>query len=261
MIYFALIAIFASIFGLLIYRYNGGKQIFRLDFVQFMYLAVFSPLLFVWAKSFLFFVLRSELSFNLSINELFIIDTIFSVLCFFTFSSVAIHSLTKTFWLKRRSNPKFDLYYLSEYFHLWWSHIVMFLGGMILIVFISMANLYAPFVGIYSKTQLYSTIAAGLFMGLISFYIIWNSDPGQGGFMRIMKMASGLFFSLHVVLYFIFEPSFKQEYAAFWLAMSMFLSLTMCSAVFEKSEKAESIRDWFLHAGWGDNINIFKKIK
>ena len=109
MILLVLVPIFTTIFGMLLYRFqNGSKEIFRLDFVQFIYLFIMTPTLFVWLKTFLFYLLRNELEYSLSINELFVIDTIFTVIAVFVISAVAIHSLTKTFWIKRHHNPKFD---------------------------------------------------------------------------------------------------------------------------------------------------------
>lgn len=255
----ALILFFAPLLSLLIYRYNGKKQIFYLDLVQFLYLAVFAPVMFVWVKSLLYLILRSEMPGRLTMNQLFVIDTAFSVVAFFIFSSVAIHSMTKTFWFKRREDPHFDLYHISEYFHLWWSHIVGFVGGMLILTILAMSNLLIPFIGDFWRWQFWAIVTSGVFFGLLGFYAIWNSDPLQGNFMRIMKLAAGIFFLCHVVLYFIFNPNFSAIYGVYWFSAAAFFTFAACSASLERSPRARRIRDWFTHVGWGENISLFNK--
>lgn len=251
-----------TIFGIYIYKFQDGKrEIFRLDLAQFFYLFVLGPALFVWMKSFLFFLLRSELELGLSATELFVVDTIFSLVAFFVFVALSIHSLTKTFRLKRMYDPKFDLFHLSEYFHLWWSHIAIWLGGLVLISFFSILDLFFPFLLITPKWQFYATLGLGSTFGLISFVAVWMSDPQQGNFMRLMKILFGLFFLVHVVLYFVMDPVFNMTDGIYWFVFFSLLSLVSCSFFFERYDKTNRVRNFFLHDGWGNNINIFDKRK
>lgn len=243
------------------YRYNGSRQIFRLDLVQFFYLAVLAPTMFVWGKTFLFFLLRNEVDIKLSVGELFIIDTFFSVIAFFIFSAVAVHSLTKTFWIKRREDPKFDLFHLSEYFHLWWSHIVMFGGVMAVLTLMSFVNFFSPFVGVFERWQIYAVLGGGVLAGVVFYYTIWGSDIKQGNFMRLMKLLMGLFFLIHVVGYFVLDPAFSASMAAYWFDFSMFTTMVAAAMLFERSRRANRLQQWLLHPGWGNNIDIFKKSK
>ena len=124
-----LVPLLTGIFGMLIYRFQDGKkQLFKLDLVQFIYLFVMSPALFVWLKTFLFYLLRNELDLSLTINDVFVIDTVYSIGGFYLFGAISMHTLTKTFWLRRHHDPEFDIYHLSEYFHLWWTHLAMTTG-------------------------------------------------------------------------------------------------------------------------------------
>lgn len=100
-IFLFVIPLLTLVSGVLLYGQHGKKEFLKLDFVQFMYSFVIAPVMFVWLKSFLFFILRNELNFRLSISEIFIVDTIYSTLVMFIFAFVVIHSLTKSFNLKR----------------------------------------------------------------------------------------------------------------------------------------------------------------
>jgi len=250
----------SSVLGILIYRFQDGKrQVFHLDLVQFFYLFILSPTLFIWAKSFLFFLLRDELELGLSVAELFMVDTFFSVLSFFLFISVAFHTLTKTFRIKRDHDPHFDVYHLSEYFHLWWSHLSMWAGGIVLASFFSILNLFFPSLTSGSKLQFYLELGLAFVTGIVAFFAVWMSDPKQGNFMRLMKIIFGIFFLIHVILYFAFDPKFNLSQAVYWFVFVVLLAAVICSSFFERYERTNKIRDFFLYNGWGNNMNIFEK--
>jgi len=248
-----------AIFSFVIYTFQDGKgrEIFRLDLVQFMYLFVLTPTLYVWMKSFLFYLLRSELAFRLDMTGLFVIDTIFSVLAFFTFAALAMHSLTKTFWLKRTHDPEFDVYHLSEYFHLHWTHIVIWSGLIALVSFISFVNIFIPFPAEHVGYIFYTILGLGSLSGFSVFMAIWGSDPGQGNFMNFMKLLLIIVFVFHVILYFVFDPPFRMAHSAYWFALFLFLSASVASFFFDKSAHAQKVRRLWLHVGWGDNIQLF----
>ncbi len=229
-----------------------------MDLIQFVYLFVIAPIFFVWAKTFLFFLLRRELSFNLSVNDLFVIDTIFSVLSFVIISVIAIHSLTKTFRLKRDRDPSFDLFHLSEYFHLWWSHIIIWGGVIVVETFMSFINVLVPFsTSPVSKMQFYLVLLLGLIWGVCLFFTIWMSDAQQNNYMKLMKLFFAAGFVFHVVVYFVVEPRFNLNYGGYWFVFASFTSAVLAGAVFEKYEKPRRFRDKLLHVNWGNNINLF----
>lgn len=252
------IPVITAIIGFGIYRFQDGnrREIFRIDLVQFMYLFVLTPTLYVWLKSFLFFILRNELTVTLSLTDIFVIDTVFSVVAFFTFAALAMHSLTKTFWLRRHHDPEFDIYHLSEYFHLHWTHIVIWTGGVGLVSFVSFINVFVPFQLDHTTVPFYSSLVVGAVTGLATFMGIWGSDPGQGSFMKIMKIVLMLAFFGHVVTYFVFEPQFRMQYAAFWFSLFCFLFASIASFFFDKSPQAKKFRSLWLHVGWGDNKGV-----
>lgn len=256
-----LIPLITSILGILIYRYQDRKfEVFKLDITQFVYLFLMAPTLYVWLKSFLFYIVRNELDLRLSVTDLFVIDTIFSVLAFIIMAAIAMHSLTKTFKLKRQFDPQFDIYHLSEYFHLWWTHIVIWGGGMLLATFVSISNVLIPLqVGVTNKLQFYLLLVIGLTSGLITFFALWMSDAKQGNFMRLMKLFLAFFILIHVLVYFIFEPAFNMSTAGYWFVFFNLFSAVVCASIFERYEKTNKIRAFFTHLGWGENIDLFGK--
>lgn len=253
-----LIPLFTSLFGLALYRFQDKKfEIFRIDLVQFVYLFLLAPTVYVWMKSFLFYILRNELDLRLSVTDLFVVDTTFSVLAFIVMAAIAMHSLTKTFWLKRHHDPEFDIYHLSEYFHLWWTHIVIWGGAMLLSTFVSISNVLIPFQVVASnKSQFYTLLFVALVSGILTFFAIWMSDAKQGNFMRIMKLSLALFVSIHILMYFIFDPVFNMTNGGYWFVFSNLLSATICASFFERYEKTSRFRNLFVHIGWGDNKGI-----
>ncbi|NCO12187.1 MAG: hypothetical protein COZ34_00805 [Candidatus Pacebacteria bacterium CG_4_10_14_3_um_filter_34_15] len=264
-IFLLLIPLITVAIGLLIYKFqNKKKEFLKLDLVQFVYLFLIAPTMFVWMKSFIFYILRNELQLNLSVTELFIIDTVFSVLSFVVISAIAIHSLTKTFWIKRHHDPEFDIYHLSEYFHLWWTHIVVWGGVMILGTFLSVVNVLVPleFV-VASKLQFYSLFGLGFISGIMFFFVIWNSDPQQGNYMRLMKLFLAFSLLIHIIIYFIFEPSFNISNGVYWFMLSALAASVFAASTFERYEKTNRFREFLLHSGWGENkgVNLFSALK
>ncbi|MBP7700460.1 hypothetical protein KA111_00150 [Candidatus Woesebacteria bacterium] len=265
-IFLLLIPLITVIFGNLIYKFqNRKKEILKLDLVQFTYLFLIAPAMFIWMKSFIFYILRNELDLNLSITDLFIVDTIFSVLSFVVISAIAIHTLTKTFWIKRYHDPEFDIYHLSEYFHLWWSHIIMWGGGMVICTFVSIVNVLVPIhlTSTFLDPQFYLVLFSGIFFGISMFMFVWNSDPKQGNYMRLMKLLFAFFLLIHIFIYFIFDPSFNITNGVYWFMLVAFASSVFASATFEKSKRTNKFRNFLLHKGWGENqvVDIFSSFK
>src|SRR5690606_31295402 len=136
----------------------------------------------------------------------FVIDTAISLLFFFLSSFVVIHSLTKSFNLKREQDPLYDLHELSEYFHLTLSHFVMFGGGLAVLLFVSLLNVIIPLPIEPNRTFLYSILLMGSLVGFCIYITVVNYRVATRKFRRIMKFFYGLGFSINVVSYLIFNP-------------------------------------------------------
>lgn len=262
---FLVVLVIASGVSLVFYRFQGKKQVLRFDIVQFFYAFVFAPLLYVWFKTFLYVVLKNQLGASLTPNELFVIDTVFSVLFLFFYAFIAMHSLTKTFWLNNAKDPLYDVFVHSEYIHLWLAHIVMIIGGMMLISFLGIANLFFPLNIQNSDLGRIFLVVMGIICGALAFLGVLMTDPKleTGYFLRVMKLAFGAFFSLYVILYFIFSPPFSTSLSLYWWSFFLFAT-TVCLSFFTyRSKKVKRVMDGtldhFKHFKWGVNVSDFGK--
>ena len=264
LLFLYLIPLFVIISGILVYPHNGKREFLKLDLVQFFYAFIVAPLLFVWLKSFLYILLKTELGNALSSSELFVIDTAFSLLSMYIFAFVVIHSLTATFSRRIVRDPLYDLFAHSEFFHLWLSHIVMFSGLMSIITIMGFLNIFFPLNMHITKPLFYLLCGSGVLAGLLTFLMIWLSDPRQEGarFMRLMKLMFGIFFILFCVVYFIFTPAFTAAQGMYWWSFFAITALVACSLFTYKSARAqtwvERLSNRFKHLKWGSNIQLFK---
>jgi hypothetical protein len=254
-----LVPLLAVSSGLVMYRFSGRRQMLKFDLVQFIYGFVISPILFVCLKTFLFILIKNELGLRLSVNQLFILDTGFSVIALYVYGFVVIHSLTTSFKLVLVKDPLTDLFEYSEYFHLWLSHIVMLVGSLLLLSTVSVANIFLPFLFQPSKPLFFTSLGLAVIAGLIIFITILNSDPKQKHYLRIMKLLFGFFFIIHAVTYFIFDPAWNMPFVLYWSTFTIFTTLVSCSLFAHRSHRATRFFNSFKHKkGWGKNIKLFK---
>lgn len=248
------------------YRRNGRQEILRFDLVQFIYAFVMMPVAFVWMKSFIFFLLRTQLDVNLSVGQLFFIDSVYSTIFLFVYAFVVIHSLTTSFKLKLTVDPFYELFELSEYFHLWLSHLVVYLGIFVLLTLLAIINVFVPLAIPENKAMLFLVLGVGYVAGLLGYVTVLLGDPQQGGFMRIMKLGFALFFLLHVIVYFAFDPRFSVQLVVYWVSLMIFLALISVSVIAHRSARItgvlEELREKFKHTkDWGVNIDLFPQHK
>lgn len=248
--------------GLFVYRFQGKRQLLQLDIVQFIYTFFVAPAVFVWLKLLLFSLLRTDQSVVLSESQLFMFDTLFSMVFLFVYAFIVMHSLTKTFYLKKHFDPLYDLFHHSEYIHLWLSHQAMIIGGMFLFVVFSLLNIFFPLYVQIQRYQLYVLLLLGITMGIVTFVALIMADPLQtnGKFLRMIKLYSALFFTIHILFYIIFDPALSPQMIIYWFFATMSASLAFCSGLVHRSKRAmglfERIRNLFLHKKWGWNIEL-----
>ena len=231
-----LIPLLVVISSILIYQYNGRKEFIRFDLVQFVYAFLFVPVMYVWLKNLLFYLLRRELDLHLSINQIFAADTVFSVIFMFMYAFIVIHSLTKSFELKREKDPLYDLTKDSEFFHLWVSHVVFNFGMTLIIAIISITNIFVPMATEANKPVFYAMLGGGIVLGIVLFVSIWLSNF-SANFLRVMKLFYGLVFTFHVGMYFSFNPSFDNTHGIFWITLMALSAFMFCTLFFERYEK------------------------
>ncbi len=246
-----------------IYQLNGKKEVLKLDLVQFFYAFVLAPILFVWTKSVLFFILNSEVTISLTDGEIFLFDTMYSTLFIYVFAFIVMHSLTKSINLKVGRDPFHDIFKHSEYFHLWISHVVAFLGIAVLVSILGLVNSIFPLELALSHYFVYGFSVSGFLSGLGIFLGIWLSDPKQerADFMRLMKIMYGVFLILHIIFYFVFSPGFDTSHAIYWSSSSLFAAFVICSFFAYKSETAqtvfEKISNKLKHNSWDTRVQLF----
>lgn len=254
---FLIIPILATVSSMIMYRQNGKKEFLKFDLVQFFYAFIVAPMVFVWAKTFLYFLLKNDISNNLSQFEFFLFDTTFSTIFMFIYAFIVIHSLTKSFSLKRLKDPLYDIFKHSKYFHAWLSHLIIFGGALLLISFMSILNAIFPVYIEISDYMFYGIALSGIVFGIAIFFGIWVADPKKEivNFIRIMKILYALFFTLHVVAYFSLTVPFSKDHSIFWCSFFIFLSLVSISVFSYKTKRVNNlffrILGKYKHRGYG----------
>lgn len=258
-IFVLLIPLLTLVSALFLYQHNGKRQILRFDLVQFIYAFVMAPALFIWLKSFLFFLVRNELDLRLSVTNLFVLDSVFSALFLYVYAFIVIHSLTKSFKMRKLVDPLYDMFHHSEYFHLWLSHIIIYGGGLMLFTVLSLVNTWIPVAFGLTQSQFYGLLLVSVVLGVGAFASVWLSNPLQGNFMRLMKLFFALSFLSQVLAYFILDPSFRPDYVMYWMMLIVSATLILCSLVFHRSERALNWIDRLKDYKWGLNIDVLKR--
>lgn len=242
-----------------LHRHGGKKELIKLDLVQFVYVFVMFPVFFVWVKSFLFVLVRQELETTVSVTQLFVLDTAFSLVALYIYAFLAIHSLTKTFNLKSR-DPLYDIFEHSEYYHLWLSHVVMYVGALLVPSLLAIVNVFVPLGWVVPKLQFYAVAGLSLVVGMFGFIAIWYTEIGNNQFMRLMKLAVGTLFLIHVVVYFVFDPDFSGQFMIYWFSLLVFAVMTSLSFLFERSAKTKNLIERVTHKiGYGASVQTNRK--
>lgn len=259
MIFLLIIPLLTVISALSLYRFNGRRQFMKFDLVQFVYAFIISPLVYIWVKSFTFSLLQTEVRPGLSVGQLFVIDSILSLLFIYVYAFVVIHSLTKSFKMRSLIDPLYDLFHHSEYFHLWLSHIVMFSGGVVLILILSTLNAFVAWPLYLPKAALLAAMGLGVIAGIGMYIGALLSNPLQKNFMRLMKLLFGAAFVIQVAVYFIVNPGWTADRWLYWLCFMAFTTTVVAGITWHRSSRATSLLEKFKDLGWGFNIDLSKK--
>lgn len=240
-LFFLIIPILVIFSAQSMYRHNGKRRLLQFDLVQFIYAFVIAPTMFLWAKSFLFVILQKELNNTLSLTELFIVDSIFSVIFLFIFAFVVIHSLTKTFNLNQETDPLYDVFQHSEFFHQEFSHLGIYVGGMLMLSLISIANVFFPFLVEPNRALMYSGLLLSVMGAVISFSSMLLFETDSVIFFRIIKLLMGLVFLLHAAFYFLLDPDFNIAYSVYWFVFLFFFTMVGLGLFTEKTEDKKGL--------------------
>jgi len=237
-IFLLLIPLLAIVSSLFLYRYTGKKELLRLDIVQFFYIFILAPFLYLWLKSFVNIVLQQEWGWQLSATQATLLDSILSVLFLYVFAFVVIHGLTKTFSLKIHKDPLYDVFAHAEYFHLDISHLVVNGSVLIFLTLLSMFNLLVPVTIDLPRSGLYQVLGFGIVASTLMFITTWMYNSPAQLYMRIMKVGFGLGFLIHLLLYYLYPIEFSLQYGMYWFSGAFFTGLVALSLVAEKKDQA-----------------------
>ncbi len=236
-----LVPTFAILSSLYLYRHTGKREILRFDLVQFVYAFVLTPIVYVWLKSFLFVFLVQELNLHLSVTDLFIADTVFTVIFLFVFAFLVIHSLTKSFELKRHRDPFYDIFQHSEFFHLLTSHVVLYVGAVVLINIISTVNVFIPLEVVNNMFVFYAALVLGFIIGIIIYIgILLTDDEFDVKFPRFemfVELVYIAFFLFNIGIYFFLRPGFNLAHVMYWFVFMILGGFITGSLILDRSER------------------------
>jgi hypothetical protein len=142
-----------------------------------------------------------------------------------------IHSLTKSFKIKKVKDPLYDLFEHAEYFHAWITHTVVFGGAMILFSLLAALNAWIDLPWAITQPQFYGLLVLAGATAAIIFKSFLIADFGDFRFVKLMKLLVALFFVFHVVIYAVFEPAFVGVKAMYWFQFVVFLILSIVSII------------------------------
>lgn len=241
MLFLFLIPALAILSALYLYQHTGKREILRFDLVQFVYAFVLTPIIYIWLKSFLFVFLVQELDLHLSVTDIFIADTAYTIIFLYVFAFIIIHSLTKSFQLKRLRDPFYDMFQHSEFFHMLTSHIPPYVGGIILFGILSTANVFIPLTAATNMLGFYIALCLGLLFGLVIYIaLLLTDDDFEEKYPRFEMFIELLFvvsFIYLVLLYFLYRPEFNLGRVMYWFVLMITLGFIIGSYVLERSQK------------------------
>lgn len=236
-----LVPTLAILSSLYLYQHTGKREILKFDLVQFVYAFILAPVVYVWLKSFLFVFLAQELNLHLSVTDLFIADTIYTIIFLYVFAFLVIHSLTKSFELKRVRDPFYDIFQHSEFFHLLTSHVILYLGAVLLITIISTVNVFIPLEVASNMIVFYVSIILGFIVGIITYTAILLTDDEfdkmYPRFEMFVELVFIIAFLYDVGLYFYFRPGFNLHFGMYWFVFMIFGGFITGSLILDRSEK------------------------
>jgi hypothetical protein len=119
----------------------------------------------------------------------------------------------------------------SQKFHLQLSHMPVYVGSMVILTIPSILNIYLPLRGNYAGSLVFVVLFFGMIMGLCAFFAVKLYKSPNPNFMRLMKLCFGMFFILHLVIFFTAYVRFSINYGAYWFAFSCFLTTVLLSFI------------------------------
>jgi len=159
-------------------------------------------------------------------------DLVFTVISLYIFAFIVIHSLTKTFQLKMEKDPLFDIFTISEYFHFFISHLVIYSGSKIFIFLIGILGIFFPLSVGGGKAPLYFAILVGLIFSIANqIGMMLYRVKEKKHFVRIMNLETFIATFFLLTMYLLERPKFSSAHLLFWLSSFFFLFCVLFSQI------------------------------
>jgi hypothetical protein len=159
--------------GTLAYRnsFLKNRYIFHLSLQQILYLVFLPGIIFILINSYMQSLLTLPLESTILINDTILSDIIFLAL-FFTYGGISIHAVTKILAHTTLRYSKSDAAEINRYFHLNFSHNLIFGGAIFLVVCLAMLELNHT--NPSDVPGMTSLIIRGLIMACSLLYAMFN---------------------------------------------------------------------------------------
>ncbi len=234
-IFLALLPIGILALGFFIFRFNGRKELLRMDLIQFIYAFVLAPMMLIWLKTIVFYSLDADIGVY-GQEDKFVIDTVLTTILFLIYAFLVIHSLTKSFQIRKAKDPLFDIFEHAEYFHFWLSHIVVYSGGLLVMLILGGLNIFSPLLLLSSKTNLYFGIILGVIFSILYYTALrLYKTKEQKKFDKVMKLQLYAYTFLMLGAYIMFRPKFTPQYSVFWCTSFFFFFTSVLSQLVDKN--------------------------
>ena len=242
--FLVLLPIFTILLGFFIYRFGGRKELLKMDLVQFIYAFIITPTILIWIKTVVFLNLNNAVGIN-DPEDKFVVDTILTTFSFYLYAFIVMHSLTKTFAIKKDKDPLFDVFAHAEYFHLWLSHLVTYSGALFLIFALGVLNIFSPLLIQQSAINIFISFAIGILLSYLFYRAIWGYKiEERAKFDRVIKLQIYLYTFMLVVAYIIFKPKYSASFSMYWCTSVFYIFSVAFSQILRRSEKKHQLQTW-----------------
>lgn len=225
-----LIILISGLTLIILYRFVDRKKFVGFDMVGFIYAFFFSPLIYFCLRYMFFAMIDSE---TFRTKQFYLLDVLLNLILLFAYTGIVLHLLTKEVALRRIESSKEDILNYLERIHLIFSHLLLYLGGLLAAVFLGGMNLYYPLVldDISFVIILICSFLAAIGLGIG----VWLSNFTKTKFLIMIELVSTISLLAYFVFYLTNRPSFTGSFLIFWaifLFLAVFLSFLSLLTVF-----------------------------
>lgn len=214
-----LIILISGLTLIILYRFVDRKKFMGFDMVGFIYAFFFSPLIYFCLR-YMFFVMIDSNAFRT--KQFYLLDMLLNLILLFAYAGIILHLLTKEVALRRIKSSKDDILRYLERIHLVFSHLLLYLGGLLAVVFLGGMNLYYHLVldNVSFVIILICSCLAAISLGVA----VWLSNFTKIKFLIMIELVSAISLLAYFAFYLINRPSFTGSFLIFW-AIFAFLAV------------------------------------